>query len=225
MTSPACHVRVHKVCREDRDRATERVADGLVDQVLPGNLFLSLLRCGPAGRVSLLPPAIRSRHSVHKSPDVGDVRVCPEVGDPVDGFRPEGRGRDERIAIPEHDERELDYLCLVPFEQVMVSDRVIVNRAVADRVSTFYDMTCFKEVLPLPLDEFAVGRVDGGEPAAPVDRDSACGHHSLVLAGEVADDGERIGKLIEHVLRDFVEIAVKVNGFGIVLCDPSLKCR
>ena len=102
----------------------------------------------------------------------------------------------------------------------MVADRVIINGAIADRVSTFDDVTCFKEVLPLPLDEFAVGRVDGGEPAAPVDRDPAGSHDSLVFAGEVADDGQRIGKFIENILRDFVEIAVEVNGFGIILRDP-----
>ena len=83
--------------------------------VLQGKLLCCLLGYDP-------------RDSIHKSPDVGDVRVCPEIGNPVDGFRAKCRGRDKCIAIPEHDKRELYYLCFIPFQQVMVSDGVIIDR-------------------------------------------------------------------------------------------------
>ena len=51
----------------------------------------------------------------------------------------------------------------------MVSNRIIIDRAVADRVDSFDYMSGFIEVLPLPLNKLAVGRIDRCKPAAPVD--------------------------------------------------------
>ena len=169
--------------------AAERVADLLVDEVFAGDLFLYLDRVVLEGE--FLGCFLRDDPglAVHERLDVGDARVCPEVRDTVDGLGPEGRGRDERIAEPEHDERELDHFGLVAFEQVVVADRVVVHRAVPDRVGALDDVAGLVEVLPLPLDELAVGRVDGDEPPAPVDREAAGGHDPLVLGSKVPDDG------------------------------------
>ena len=64
--------------------------------------------------------------------------------------------RDEGVAVPEHDERELDHLGLVAFEQVVVADRVVVHGAVPDRVGALDHVAGLVQVLPLPLDELAV---------------------------------------------------------------------
>ena len=94
--------------------------------------------------------------------------------------------------IVEHDERELDHFCLVPFEEIVVPDRVLVDRAVPDRVHALNHMAGLIQVFPLPLDEPAVGRVDRDKTPAPVDRETAGGHHALVLGSKVLDNRQRV---------------------------------
>ena len=180
--------------------------------VLEGELLGRLLRDDPG-----LP--------VHECLHVGDVRVGPEVGDAMDGLGAEGRGRDEGVPEPEHDEREPDHLGLVAFEQVVVADRVVVHGAVAHGVGAFDDMPGLVEVLPLPLDEFAVRRVDRGEPPPPVDREPAGSHDPLVIAREVADDGQRLDEPVEHVLRDLVQVAVEPDRLLVLSGQSVSRCR
>ncbi len=86
---PGCHVGVHELGGEDRDLAAERVADLLVNEVasldLTNGLDRVVLESELLGRFLRDNP----RLPVHDCLHVGDVRVCPEVGDPVDGLGPE----------------------------------------------------------------------------------------------------------------------------------------
>src|SRR5208337_634838 len=200
--------------------AAERVRDLLVDELFSRDLFLYLDRVVLEGE--LLGRLLRDdpRLAVHECLHVGDLRVGPEVGDAMDGLGAEGRGRDQGVPAPEHDEGEPDHLGLVAFEQVMVADRVVVHGTVAHGVDALDDVPGLVEVLPLPLDELRIGRVDGGEPPPPVDREPAGGHDPLVLAREVADDGQRLDKPVEHVLRDLVQVAVEPDRLLVPPGDP-----
>ena len=147
--------------------------------------------------------------AVDLGPDVRHVRVDPEVGDAVDGLGPEGRGRHEGLAPAEHHEHEPDHLGLIAFEEVVITDRVVAERAVPDGVGPADHVALLVQPAELPLDELAVVGVHGREPSPPVDREAGHPHHSLVLVREVPDDLERVHEPLQHVGRDAVEVAVE----------------
>ena len=101
----------------------------------------------------------------------------------------------------------------------MVADRVLVDSAVQQRVGTFYHVAGLVQVLPLPLDEFAVGRVDRDEARA-----------GTMKAAEVVARWLSAAKCLtivaavefcEQVLRNLVEVAVQVDCFGGVVSRSS----
>ena len=158
-----CHIRVNKDCGEDRHLTTERVRHGFINQVStcqgPNLCYLMILEGYLFHRLTGEDPFC----SVDTGPHVLNCRVDPEVGDSVNRLRTKGCTGNECSLELEHNQGELLDLCFVTFKEVMVSDRVLTLRAISDWMSPFVDMTCLTEVVPLPLDEFAIGRFNRGK--------------------------------------------------------------
>ena len=214
------HLGVDERRRQDRDLARERVGDRLVHERGAGDLLedadLVVLERELLGRL----PRDEPDRAVDLGPDVRHVRVDPEVGDAVDGLGPEGRGRHEGLAPAEHHEHEPDHLGLIAFEEIVIADRVVAERAVPDGVGPADHVALLVQPAELPLDELAVVGVHGREPPPPVDREAGHPHDALVLVREVPDDLERVHEPLEHVGRDAVEVAVEPDRGGIPVRDP-----
>ncbi len=206
---PAPVVRIDEGGGEDQDLGPcEGIFNFFADEVAPPHLADPLHR--PIGEGQLLERLLADDPGLVADPrhGVDDLGVDPEVRHPEDRLGAQG-GAGEDLAIePELDQGEVYDRRLLPLEDVVVLDGVLVVGTPPDGVAPLGDVAEAPEDEVLPFDELLVGGVGGGELPPPVDGVADRLHRRLRLPPEVVDDRLGGGEGCEDLQRYVVVLGV-----------------
>ncbi len=140
--------------------------------------------------------------------DVVHIRIDPQVGHSEDRLGPQGGAGDYLIAHSELYQGKIKDCGVLALQDVVILDRVSVMRTPAHRMAALDYVVQAAQDSILPLNELAVGRLDGCELPPPVDGVADALHGSLGHAPEINHDLFRRVQSLQLILGYAVKLCV-----------------